>query len=422
MKILHLSDSVLHPTGYANQSRLLCQTLQNAGNQVFTLGHNHHGMPIRNWEFEDGTKQTYTLLPSDGSPYARNAVNEYFARYKPEIFGILLDTFMLMQAQITDWQIPAKSYFWYPSDGGWFPKFCEQVLKKIDYPVAMAKFGQDQAKRLFDINAHYIPHGVKTQFFYPFSPEQKLQNRLKYSSGALHAFKNNQFFPLNIDLTNKFILGCVSRNQGRKNLPETIKAFCEFAKDKEDVLLVFHSDPVDNAAVCDLQALADRWGQGHKVLWTGMRIHNPYPDSRMRELYNLFDVFFLTTSGEGFGIPFVESMACGVPVLATDFTTTKELITDNDAGLGIKLMGENERCYPAEEKLRNGTITGTWEVDRGFADFYDSVDKLNKMYNDVQLRKKLGMNARNAAVKHYDWDNVVGKNWCKFLEEIHERP
>src|SRR3990167_511073 len=159
MKILHLSDSVLHPTGYANQSRLLCQTLQKAGNQVFTLGHNHHGMPIRNWEFEDGTKQNYTLLPTDGSPYARNAVHEYFVRYKPDMFGILLDTFMLLQAQITDWQIPAKSYFWYPSDGGWFPKFCEQVLKKIDYPVAMAKFGQDQAKRLFDIKAHYIPHG-----------------------------------------------------------------------------------------------------------------------------------------------------------------------------------------------------------------------------------------------------------------------
>ena len=386
-------------------------------------------MPITNAKLEDGEELNYHVLGTDGSPYACNAIPEYHKRYSPQVFTILLDTFMLMQAGITSWNIPAKSVFWYPSDGGWFPKFCEFVLKKVDYPVAMAKFGQDQAKRLFDIKAEYIPHGVLTDRFYPFTYEQKVRTRLKYSN-QLFSFKQwmesengrvvnkTMFVPAIIDLTSKFILGCVSRNQGRKNLPETIKAFCKFAEDKQDVVLIMHSDPVDGAAVCDLQALADKWGQGHKVYWTGMRVSNPYTTSRMTELYNLFDAFFLTTSGEGFGIPFVEAMSCGIPVIATDFTTTKEIVTDNNAGYGIKLMGEEERPYPAEGKLRNGTITGTWEVDRGFADFYDSVDKLNKAYNNREAFARMGENGRQAAVTHYDFNTVVGPRWHSFIQEI----
>jgi len=375
-------------------------------------------MCIRDSTLEGGEEINYNVLGSDGSPYASGIIPEYFKKYKPDVFGVLLDTFMLMQAKITEWNVPAKSYFWFPSDGGWFPKFCELVLKKIDYPVAMAKIGQDQVKRLYGINAHYIPHGVRTDWFYPLDAEKKLQLRYKYSVGQLFAFKNPIMQPMNIDLSDKFILGCVSRNQGRKNLPETIKAFCKFAQDKPNVLLVMHSDPVDGAAVSDLQALADRYGQGHKVLWSGMRVSNPYPTSRMNELYNLFDAFFLTTSGEGFGIPFIESMACEVPVIATDFMTTKELITDHDAGWAIKLMGEDARPYPPEEQLRNGTITGTWEVDRAFADFYHAVDCLNDAYNHRDKLARFGKNGRKAVLQEYDFNKCVGPKWHEFLQEI----
>lgn len=418
MKILHLSDSSLHSTGYANQTRLLCNTLSKAGHSVYQLGHNHSAMATTKTVLEDGEEIDYTLIGTDGSPYCRDVLPDYFQKYKPQIFTILLDTFMLMQANVNGWNIPAKSVFWYPSDGGWFPKFCDQVLRKVDYPVAMAKYGQMQAKEQFGINAHYIPHGVRSDIFYPYDDDKKYENRLKYSQGMLYAFKGNMFFPLTVDLTDKFIVGCVARNQSRKNLPEAIKAFCEFAKDKEDVVLVLHSDPVDNAAVCNLQELADRWGQGHKIMWTAMRIWNPYTQTRMRDLYNLFDMFFLVTSGEGFGIPFVEAMSCEIPIVATDYTTTKELVTDNDAGIAVKLMGEDERPYPAEKRIFNGTITGTWEVERGLADFYDSVKKLNEMYDKKEMRQKFGKNARQAVLKHYDWNKVVGPAWTKFIAEI----
>ncbi len=46
------------------------------------------------------------------------------------------------------------------------------------------------------------------------------------------------------------------------------------------------------------------------------------------------DIFLLTTSGEGFGIPTIEALACEVPCVITDFTTTYELLMD-DGQCGI---------------------------------------------------------------------------------------
>ena len=47
----------------------------------------------------------------------------------------------------------------------------------------------------------------------------------------------------------------------------------------------------------------------------------------MANLYNCMDVFVLPTAGEGFGIPTVEAMACGVPICVTNYTTGYELIS-----------------------------------------------------------------------------------------------
>ncbi|NCQ29488.1 MAG: glycosyltransferase family 4 protein, partial [Armatimonadetes bacterium] len=43
-------------------------------------------------------------------------------------------------------------------------------------------------------------------------------------------------------------------------------------------------------------------------------------------IYNLFDVMVLPTMGEGFGLQFLEAMACGIPVVATDCSAVTELL------------------------------------------------------------------------------------------------
>jgi glycosyltransferase involved in cell wall biosynthesis len=52
------------------------------------------------------------------------------------------------------------------------------------------------------------------------------------------------------------------------------------------------------------------------------------PAERMASWYNALDVLLAASMGEGFGIPIVEAMACGTPVIGTRCSTMPELIPD----------------------------------------------------------------------------------------------
>ncbi|MBI3315984.1 MAG: glycosyltransferase family 4 protein [Candidatus Omnitrophica bacterium] len=51
-------------------------------------------------------------------------------------------------------------------------------------------------------------------------------------------------------------------------------------------------------------------------------------DSTLVSLYNLADLFVLPSWYEGFGLPVLEAMACGTPVIASDRTSLPELVGD----------------------------------------------------------------------------------------------
>lgn len=59
----------------------------------------------------------------------------------------------------------------------------------------------------------------------------------------------------------------------------------------------------------------------------------PAPDSQRVDYYNLGDVYVLPSKYEGFGIVFIESLACGVPVIASDAYGCREGLLGGDLGL-----------------------------------------------------------------------------------------
>ena len=390
MNILWLSDSPLTVTGYATISWNICNKLAEAGHNVYFIGHNYVGQPLppglEIGEGDDKVKLKFTVLGGSPKPYAQDLLIPYIKKFKIDVFGILLDTFMLYPWLMNMDFAPAKTIFYFPSDGGGgMPLGCENILKKVNCPVAMAKYGQQQCKELYNLYTKYIPHAIEPKIYHPLSPEEKEKCKAKFG------------------LQGKFVVGCVQRNQGRKMPDRLIKSFAKFCKDKPDAMLFLHTDPFDVASPFDMMNLINRFKLNNRVIFSGMSFFKGFDYKQMNEVYNAMDVFFLTTSGEGFGIPTIEAAACGVPSVVTDYTTTQELlIKDGECGLPVKVCSE---------------LTGSWNVERAIMDDDDAVEKLNLLYNDKELRERLGNNGVEKVNRIYTWNNV-GDQWVKLVEDL----
>ena len=64
----------------------------------------------------------------------------------------------------------------------------------------------------------------------------------------------------------------------------------------------------------------------------------------------------------------------------------------------------------------NGTMTGSWEVERGMCSITDCADKVEMLYKYPSMRKDMGENGRRAVMEKYDFE-VVGKQFEELLNE-----
>jgi glycosyltransferase involved in cell wall biosynthesis len=64
------------------------------------------------------------------------------------------------------------------------------------------------------------------------------------------------------------------------------------------------------------------------------------PDSELNDYYNLCDLFVMPSKGEGFGIVFLEAIACGKPVIAGNQDGSVTAL--NDGKLGILIDPDNQ--------------------------------------------------------------------------------
>lgn len=401
-KIYHLTDNIFTTTGFSTISLNMLNGLSDKGWDCHLQAHNFAGKSPKGNKLDDGTEMKFDMYGNGMQPYSRELLIPRIRELKADIFSVLLDTFMVFPWFLNLDFAPAKSVFYFPSDGGGgMPRRCENILRKVDLPIAMSKFSQKQVWDYYKIKTEYVPHAVNEKLFYK---EDKEKAKAKFG------------------LQGKFVIGCVARNQGRKMLDRGIKAihfFATISKHLPDAVLLFHSDPNDGAAVFSLQELTVRLNLQNRIFFTGMSFFNTFNYSQMRDVFNAMDIFILPTSGEGFGVPIIESMACEVPVICTDYTTTPELVVDNKAGYGVKLVGcdksmsdmlnQNMNMKEIDLNLMNGTITGSWDVERGLWDIRDAAEKILDLYNDKNKREEMGKNGREAVLKEYTWDIVNDK-------------
>jgi len=126
------------------------------------------------------------------------------------------------------------------------------------------------------------------------------------------------------NLAGKRYLLYVGGAEPNKNLFVLIRAFCETSKKPglEDIYLALAGD-IDSF-YRNLMREAERLDIRRKTVFTGYVGHDDLPS-----LYNGAEAFILPTLNEWFGIPVLEAMACGLPVITSKNTGAVEAVGDS---------------------------------------------------------------------------------------------
>lgn len=173
-----------------------------------------------------------------------------------------------------------------------------------------------------------------------------------------------------------YVLWCGTL-ESRKNLPRLVAAFAEAraAGLPEHTLVVVGPDGWGSAAQ-DVREVAGHLPGG------SVRLLGRLDAAELQTAYAGADVFAYPSLWEGFGLPVLEAMSHGVPVVTTQGTSMSELAgglaelvdpTDVDA-IAQALVRAAGTPGPARATLRAHAASFTWEASaRAHADVYRSV-------------------------------------------------
>jgi len=118
-------------------------------------------------------------------------------------------------------------------------------------------------------------------------------------------------------------------------------------------------------------------------------IHDDFTDDEMPSLYTGADCFVLPSRSEGFGLPALEAMACGCPVIATNYSGLLEFCNDDNSWLidvesyqePIFGQGKPFGAKPSKNHLK--------ELMRKVFDGGDEI--LRKIKNGIRTAQKFNM-------------------------------
>ena len=153
-------------------------------------------------------------------------------------------------------------------------------------------------------NSHATAQDVITQFRIP---ETKI-------TPIPLAYDRAHFRPLNLPRQNYCLY--IGRPDPHKNLPRIIQALAQGPGDLELWIVGGH----DRRYTPQIQALSDTLGLGQRLKFLD---YVPYSD--LPQLYSQAIALIFPSLWEGFGLPVLEAMACGTPVITSNCSALPEV-------------------------------------------------------------------------------------------------
>lgn len=391
-KILMLSDHPLSTSGVGVQARYLITGLIQTGKWSFRC----FGGAVKHDNYNTiKVNDDFVIKPTNGFG-DKNLLRMTLAVEKPDVLLLFTDPrFFIwvweMEDEIHQICPIAYNHLW---DNPPWPEFnrvlyeSTDLLNCINYPT------YEMVKQRFPEKTNYIPHAVPKEVFHPLPASER--QRLK---GMI----------LGKDRVDHFVALYVSRNARRKMPSDIILSFKMFLDEMEKKhghrkgSLVLHTDPMDPEGP-NLHHVIDMFHMKDHIVFSKDRIGF----EQMNALYNIGDCVVNRSCNEGFGLPTLECMMAGKPIIALKTGGLTRQVEDHETGeqYGVGL----------DPEVR--TLVGNQLVPYIYEDFVsheklrDAFLKLYEMGEDERL--KLGERARQHALKDYniqtlisDWDRTL---------------
>lgn len=196
-----------------------------------------------------------------------------------------------------------------PKNRDYLNKYIKRWMKRTDIIITLSQQVKKEIISNYDIASEKISvayDGVSTQAYYPRSPAEINETKQRYGL----AVKDYVLF--------------VGNKEPRKNLQRLVEAFEELEdhlKERFALVLIgggsWLSEGIDQAIEHALQNKVQVVTPDHFV-----------EDKDLPALYSGAQLFAFVPVYEGFGIPPLEALASGTPVLASDIAVLREVLGD----------------------------------------------------------------------------------------------
>ena len=272
-------------------------------------------------------------------------------------------------------------------EAGW-PPFSLYLWAQCSHPPDPRAYGPARAVPLTPLTAAFlaragvlhpgpvIPHGVDTAWFRPPAAEERARARRALGLGS------------------SFAVGAVGANSYRKRFDLILASFALFAAGEPGARLLIKTDRAVSRDGRDLRLLAEQNGIADRVQVLSQELSA----DGIRELYWALDLLLNLSEWEGFGLPVLEAMACGLP-----------LVTHRVQGPG--------ELAPCAELVAEDSEPHEEGGSRLLAALPPTMSRLlARAAADPELRRQAAELGRREAVRRYELAGVV-RRWEMLFRE-----
>lgn len=326
-------------TGFGVVTQRLSERFVKAGADVRVIASNYRGEPLnglmtgRVWHAGIRGDRSGGNISHEAATGALWGLYRRGDDWTPDVVLFIADTGSLTQflgnprMEGTDSVGPfgrlMPAYVYTPIEGDRLPPKWKPLWSFIQ-PIAMSKFGQRVISEHVGYDVPMFYHGVDVHDFRPATKKEPIipeeNTDLHITSRADAKLKSG------LNPARRHVLR-TDRLTHRKNYWALLEAMTPVMELMPDVDLVIHCAPVDDGWNLHYEIARMPQHLQQRVILTGA--HDTWiglSRSGLAALYNAADAYVSPTGGEGFGLTLAEAVACGTPVVTTDYAAGPEVV------------------------------------------------------------------------------------------------